>query len=148
MVAATSLHDIDAALWAWLCAHVLDGILRLIVLVLLDTVAGARVPRAGARQAELVLAVWAGSLVTTPILSISLCLVLGARSLVFVIAVLDGEVGAALWVQASNVQRIDSEKVLGQGSIPTVYVSSCLTLHRLDTYVSKRADDMTIFSCL
>lgn len=126
VVASTLLLDIDAALRTRLCAQLLDRLLGLLVLAALCAVARARVPRAVAGQAELVVAVWAGCLVGFGLLLLGFGLGLAARGLVLAPTVFRGEVDAAIWVEAGDVRCIGGEEVLGDRSIPPVY---CQYLH-------------------
>ena len=91
MIASTVLLDVHTALWTWLGSHSLDSPLRQIVLCFLRLVTPSfpvRRPRAITLQANFVFAVGAGN---------PLFAVLG------VLAVLDGEVSAALGRETGDV---------------------------------------------
>jgi hypothetical protein len=150
VVAASLLLDVDAAFGTLLCAHVLDGLLRLLVFLLPGAVARARVPWAIARETELVVAVWAYCLVgALVLLGLRLALALaiaGVGLVLFAATALRAEVGATLRVEAGDVRWIGSEEMLRDCFIPAVICVSVASREcRKRTYLSKRPFDITIF---
>jgi hypothetical protein len=127
VVATSLLLDVDAAFGTLLCAHGLDGLLRLLVFHLPGAVARARVPWTIARETELVVAVWAycsslfGAVVLLGLrLALVLAIAIAGVGLVLATTALRGEVGATIRVEANNVRWISSEEVLCDCCIPTV----------------------------
>lgn len=117
MIASTVLLDVDTALGARLGSHFLDRLFRLLLLGELDLVAASRtMPRPGASQAHLLLAVWALNRLTLAWL---------AR---LSTAVFDGEVAAALGVQAGDVVLVGSDVIVEKGFLPAVGPVSTLRI--------------------